>query len=87
MNRLLVVSMAVILLNAVSAHAESGIDAAIQRLQADLDKMHADIAGEADKKTLLADKQKIKSDKAALQAARRAAKSDLLKGGTSGDAY
>lgn len=79
-----------ILLIAVNAHAESGIDAAIQRLQADLDKMHADIAGEADKQTLLADKQKIKSDKAALQAARHAAKSDLLKGRTSAqsrDAY
>jgi hypothetical protein len=87
MNRVVTIFMISILLNALSARAESDIDAAIQRLQADLDKMHADIASEADKQTLLADKQKIKSDKAALQAARRAAKSDLLQGRTSGDSY
>jgi hypothetical protein len=66
-----------------AAFAEDDVDAAAKQLQSDAAKMKADIAAEADRTVLVADKQRIKADKAALNAARQSAKSELIKGHTS----
>lgn len=72
MNRFLVTLIAGLFVIDGNAFAENPVDAAIDKLQADLAELKADLASNKDKATLDADKKKIKTDKSNLKAARRA---------------
>lgn len=65
----------IILAMSASVHlvyAADAIDRAVQKLDADIAKLHRDMGQGASKETLASDKKTIKQDQAALKAARDA---------------
>lgn len=63
--------LSMIVLSWTSLAADNPVDSATKTLDTDIAKFQRDLANNADKPTLTADKRKIKADQSALKVARR----------------